>query len=216
MAWGIVYYRTRTSAVPTHEFLLACPTSVPVKLLAVIEAVRAAPPPAFSGGGKWEATSTRSPTFTASGRRSVRKPPTLAWRYSPRRLHRRLRRGRDTNVAAWAKAWEGAKLYLSVLTVGEIRKGIERLRPRDPQQADVFAAWLDELHERFGDRILPVDVNVAEDWGRLNAGTEHKTVDSLIAATARLHDLTVATRNVADFEDRDVRLLDPWQAPPQT
>jgi predicted nucleic acid-binding protein len=125
-----------------------------------------------------------------------------------------IRRGRDPNVAAWAKAWEGEDLYLSVLTVGEIRKGIERLRSRDPQQAEVFATWLGELHEHFADRILQVDADVADDWGRLNARAERKTVDSLIAATARVHDLTVATRNTADFQDCDLRLLDPWQRPP--
>ncbi|MGH2880379.1 MAG: type II toxin-antitoxin system VapC family toxin [Solirubrobacteraceae bacterium] len=125
-----------------------------------------------------------------------------------------IRRGRDANVAAWARTWEDVDLYLSVLSVGEIRKGIERLRGRDPRQAEVFATWLGDLHERFGDRILPVDTDVADDWGRLNAQAERKTVDSLIAATARVHDFTVATRNTADFDDCDVRLLNPWQSPP--
>lgn len=127
-----------------------------------------------------------------------------------------IRRGRDPNVAAWAKAWENDDLYLSVLTVGEIRKGIERLRNRDSKQAEVFATWLDELHERFGDRILQVDVKVADDWGRLNARAEHSTVDSLIAATARVHGLTVATRNTDDLQGCGVRLLDPWQRPPDS
>ncbi len=125
-----------------------------------------------------------------------------------------IRRGRDPNVAAWAKAWENEDLYLSVLSVGEIRKGIERLRSRDPKQAEVFAKWLDELRERFGDRILRVDVEVADEWGRLNARAERSTVDSLIAATARVHGLTVATRNTDDFQGCDVHLLDPWQRPP--
>lgn len=125
-----------------------------------------------------------------------------------------IRRGRDANVAAWAERWKDADLYLSVLTVGEIRKGIERLRGRDPKQAAVFTTWLGELHERFGDRILSIDTDAADDWGRLNAAQERSTVDSLIAATARVHDLTVATRNTTDFEGCDVRLLDPWQPPP--
>lgn len=125
-----------------------------------------------------------------------------------------IRRGREANVAAWAAHWNDADLYLSVLTIGEVRKGIERLRPRDPEQAAVFAAWLDELQERFGDRILPVDAEVSDQWGRLNAARERPTVDSLIAATARIHSLTIATRNTADFEGCGVRLLDPWQAPP--
>jgi toxin FitB len=122
-----------------------------------------------------------------------------------------IRRGRDLNVAAWASEVTDSELRLSVLTLGEIRKGIERLRGRDPDQADVFAAWLEQLRDHFADRILSIDDRVAEEWGRLNAPAERKTVDSLIAATARLHDLTVVTRNTADFEGCDVPLLNPWQ-----
>lgn len=125
-----------------------------------------------------------------------------------------IRRGRDANVAAWAQTWNDADLHLSALTVGEIRKGVERLRGHDPEQAAVFDAWLAELQERFGDRILGVDVEVAHDWGKLNARAERPTVDSLIAATARMHDLTIATRNTADFRDCDVPLLNPWSDPP--
>lgn len=122
-----------------------------------------------------------------------------------------IRRGRDANVTAWAAEVVDAELHVSVLTLGEIRKGIERLRPRDPGQAGVFAAWLDALHSRFAERILPVDARVAERWGQLNASAERPTVDSLIAATALVHHLTVATRNTADFEGTGVRLINPWQ-----
>ena len=121
-----------------------------------------------------------------------------------------IRRGRDANVAAWASEVPGPELYLSVLTLGEIRKGIERLRRRDADQAEVFDTWLGELRERFADRILSIDDRVAEAWGRLNAPAERKTVDSLIAATALVHDLIVVTRNTADFADCDVPLLNPW------
>jgi predicted nucleic acid-binding protein len=122
-----------------------------------------------------------------------------------------IRRGRDANVAAWAGEVADADLRLSVLTLGEIRKGIERLRGRDPDQAEVFAAWLEQLRDHFADRILPIDDRVAEEWGRLNAPAERKTVDSLIAATARIHDLTVVTRNTADFDGCEVAVLNPWQ-----
>ena len=128
-----------------------------------------------------------------------------------------IRRGRDPNVSAWASEVADTELHLSVLTLGEIRKGIERLRRRDPDQADVFATWLAELRTRFAARILPVDTRVADDWGRINAPAERKTVDSLIAATARVHELTVVTRNAADFKDCNVPLLNPWHdqvAPP--
>jgi predicted nucleic acid-binding protein len=122
-----------------------------------------------------------------------------------------IRRGRDASVATWASEVADADLFLSVLTLGEILKGIERLRARDPNQADVFATWLEQLRDHFADRILSIDDRVAEEWGRLNAPAERKTVDSLIAATARVHDLTVATRNTADFEACDVAVLNPWQ-----
>ena len=122
-----------------------------------------------------------------------------------------IRRGRDPNVAAWAREARDVDLYLSVLTLGEIRKGIERLRGRDAAQADMFGAWLADLRGRFAERILPIDALVAEEWGRLNAPGERATVDSLIAATARVHQLTVVTRNTADFDGCEVVLLNPWQ-----
>jgi predicted nucleic acid-binding protein len=122
-----------------------------------------------------------------------------------------IRRGRDPNVGAWAGAVDDVELHLSVMTLGEIRTGIDRLRDRDAPQADVFAHWLGELRNRFADRILPVDARVAEDWGRLNAATSRNTVDSLIAATARVHELTVVTRNTKDFQNCDVPLLNPWE-----
>lgn len=122
-----------------------------------------------------------------------------------------IRRRRDPRVRAWVEAVDDPDLHLSVLTLGEIRKGIELLRPRDPAQAEVFAAWLEELHGRFGDRIVPIDARVAEEWGRLNAAAPRNTVDSLIAASALVHGLTVATRNTGDFEGCGVPVLNPWE-----
>lgn len=74
-----------------------------------------------------------------------------------------IRRGRDTKAAAWAREVADPDLYLSVLTLGEIRKGIERLRGRDPDQAGVFAAWLQRLRDHFADRMLSIDGRVAEE-----------------------------------------------------
>ena len=125
-----------------------------------------------------------------------------------------IRRDRDERVRAWANDVAHADLYLSVLTLGEIRKGIEALRTRDPKQAEVFARWLGDLHKRFTSRVLAVDERVAEEWGRLNAATPRNTVDSLIAATARVHGLTVATRNTGDFEGCDAQLVNPWTYEP--
>lgn len=122
-----------------------------------------------------------------------------------------IRQGRNRHVRSWTERVDDVDLHVSVMTLGEIRKGIELLRGRDPAQADVFASWLGELHANFADRILPINAHVAEEWGRLNATTPRNTVDSLIAATARVHDLTVVTRNTSDFEGCRVRLLDPWR-----
>ncbi|MDQ6805550.1 MAG: type II toxin-antitoxin system VapC family toxin [Actinomycetota bacterium] len=122
-----------------------------------------------------------------------------------------IRRGRDPNVQAWASEIEDPELHLSVLTLGEIRKGIERLADRDAAQARVFAEWLGELRKRFAPRILEVDARIAEEWGRLNAAAPRNTVDSMIAATARVHALTVVTRNTPDFGGCDVPLINPWE-----
>jgi predicted nucleic acid-binding protein len=125
-----------------------------------------------------------------------------------------IRRGRDRHVRSWISRADDIDLHLSVMTLGEIRKGIELVRDRDPAQASVFDSWLSELHTRFADRILSIDARIAEDWGRLNAAATRNTVDSLIAATARIHGLTVVTRNTGDFERCGVPLLNPWQPQP--
>lgn len=122
-----------------------------------------------------------------------------------------IRRGRDPNVRAWTGEVQDRDLHLSVLTLGEIRMGIDRLRRRDAPQADVFARWLAELRVRFAGRILSVDARVAEHWGRLNAIATHNSIDSLLAATAHEHGLTVVTRNTKDFLACDVPLLNPWE-----
>jgi toxin FitB len=125
-----------------------------------------------------------------------------------------IRRGRDPHVRAWANGVEDIDLHVSVMTLGEIRKGVELLRSRDPVQADVFANWLGELHTRFAERIVPIDAAVAEEWGRLNAAAPRNSVDSLIAASARVRGLTVVTRNTGHFADCDVPLINPWHPQP--
>jgi predicted nucleic acid-binding protein len=122
-----------------------------------------------------------------------------------------IRRGRDANVRAWIAEVDDVDLHLSVMTLGEIRKGIEHLSGRDPDQAEVFADWLGELHKRFAGRIVAIDARIAEEWGRLNAVAPRNSVDSLIAASARIHNLTVVTRNTVDFQGCQVPLLNPWE-----
>jgi hypothetical protein len=123
-----------------------------------------------------------------------------------------IRRRRDPRVSVWADSVMSDQLFLSVLTVGEIRKGIDRLRPRDSSQADVFDRWLSDLRTRFAARILPVTAEVAECWGTMNAARPLSAIDSLIAATARTHSLTVVTGNEADFQGCGVTLLNPWKS----
>lgn len=116
----------------------------------------------------------------------------------------------DGNVRAWLASVRGAELYLSVLVVGEIRQGIERLRRRDPTQAVVFEAWLVTLRRDYADRILPVTAEIAEEWGRLNVPDPVQAIDGLLAATASVHRLTLVTRNIADVARTGVPLLNPF------
>lgn len=117
----------------------------------------------------------------------------------------------DPGVMDWLRSTPGRHLYLSVLVVGELRRGVESLRLRDPARALAPLSWLNDLVASFNDRILPVTVSVAEEWGRLGVPDRLPTVDSLIAATARVHDLTVVTRNVKDFERAGVPVLNPFE-----
>jgi toxin FitB len=114
-------------------------------------------------------------------------------------------------VSRWLRTVDGSELYLSVLVVGEIVQGVERLRRRDPAQAVRFDRWLADLRDQFIDRIVPVDVAVAVEWGRLNGSGPLPVVDGLLAATAKVNDWTLVTRNVADVERTGVRLLNPFE-----
>lgn len=123
-----------------------------------------------------------------------------------------IRKGerRDANVAAWYESIDDADLYLSVLVLGEIRKGIERVRPKDPARAGALEKWLSAVRRAFAGRILPVDDAVAEEWGKMNAVRPVSTVDGLLAATAKVHRLTLATRNTTDVVGLGARVLNPF------
>jgi hypothetical protein len=115
-------------------------------------------------------------------------------------------------VLAWFASVAGERLYFSVLGVGEIRRGIEKLAASE--QRSLLLTWLEqELIPWFGNRLLAIDLTVAERWGHLlaEAGRPLPTVDSLLAATALVHDLTVVTRNAADFALPGVKVLNPWE-----
>jgi len=118
--------------------------------------------------------------------------------------------GGNQNVRAWLAAVKGVDLYLSVLVVGKIRQGIQRLRRRDPTQASIYETWLTTLRQDYADRILPITIEVAEEWGRINVPNALPVVDGLMAATARVRGLTFVTRNTADLAHTGVRLLNPF------
>jgi toxin FitB len=123
-----------------------------------------------------------------------------------------LRKGEraDANVRAWFSELADEEIFLSVLTIGEVRRGVENVRRRDPKAAAALDSWLARLGEAHRDRILPVDRAIAEEWGRMNVPDPLPVVDGLLAATAKVIGLTFATRNVADVEGSGVELLDPF------
>jgi predicted nucleic acid-binding protein len=114
------------------------------------------------------------------------------------------------SVVKWFDATRSTDLYLSVMVVGEIRQGVERLRPRDAVRSERHEAWLIQLQASFADRILTITIPIAEAWGRLRAPGPLPVVDSLLAATALVHGLTVVTRDTSPFERVGVPHLDPW------
>jgi len=116
----------------------------------------------------------------------------------------------DSRLKAWLASTPSSRLYLSVLVVGEVRRGIERLRRRDPAQTSVYEAWLATLLRDFTDRLLPVTADVADEWGRINVPDLVPTIDGLMAATARVHGMTLVTRNVSDLAHTGVPLLNPF------
>jgi predicted nucleic acid-binding protein len=116
----------------------------------------------------------------------------------------------DAGVVDWLNSVKSAQLYLSVLVVGELKQGAERLAARDPKQAAAVEDWLQRLVRGYSDRIVPVSMEVAEVWGRLDASRPLPVVDGLMAATAAVHDWTFVTRNSADVEHTGVRVLDPF------
>lgn len=119
----------------------------------------------------------------------------------------------DPHVLAWYEGVASADLFISVLTVGEIRLGIERLRRKDSAQADVLERWLEGLRAAYGDHIVDVDVGIAEEWGRLNVPDPLPVIDGLLAASAQSRRWTLVTRNVADLARCDVLTINPFDPP---
>ena len=115
------------------------------------------------------------------------------------------------NVAAWYSNLEEESLYLSVLVLGEIRKGIEGLRDRDAGKANELDLWLEQLQTSFQSQILPVDTAISQEWGRLSSLHTVPVIDGLLAATATAHRLVLVTRNTRDFADLGIQVLNPFE-----
>jgi predicted nucleic acid-binding protein len=121
---------------------------------------------------------------------------------------------RDAGLASWVGRQRTADLFVSVITIGEIERGIARQRATDADFAAVLAGWLDRVLALYGERILPFDLQAARRWGQLSAALGNDSADLMISATALEHGLTVVTRNVSDFEPTGVATLNPFNSRP--
>jgi predicted nucleic acid-binding protein len=123
-----------------------------------------------------------------------------------------IRKGSRCNrgVSAWYATVVDEDLCISVLVLGEIRKGIELRRSRDPRQAQVLEEWLYSVTEAFGERALPIETAITDEWGRLNAVRPIPVIDGLLAATAMVHGLTLVTRNESDVVGLGAAVLNPF------
>jgi toxin FitB len=119
------------------------------------------------------------------------------------------RRG-SAEARVWLRSVDPATIYLSVVTLGEIMKGIALKLGGDPPLAAALTLWLERLRHEHAARILPIDDRVVLRWGRLAAARPRGMADGLIAATAIVHDKIVVTRNVADFADTGIAIVNPW------
>lgn len=116
----------------------------------------------------------------------------------------------SASYKAWRDSVDTRELYVSVLVLGELRRGIELLRRRDPRQAAPLDLWLSQLERAHADRIIPIDTKIADLWGRLQVPPPLPVIDGLLVATAIVHDLVLVTRNVKDVEATGVRCHNPF------
>jgi predicted nucleic acid-binding protein len=119
-------------------------------------------------------------------------------------------RRENSDAVGWLKLIDPESVYLSVITIGEIMIGIALKGRTDAHAAAALRQWLSRLQRLYADRILPIDTAVALEWGNLSAARTRPMADALIAATARVHRKIVVTRNLADFSDAGVEVLNPW------
>ncbi|MBP8918523.1 MAG: type II toxin-antitoxin system VapC family toxin [Micropruina sp.] len=199
---------------------------------------RSGPAPETTRGRSWALRRGGAPADTA-GSAAIRQPARPAARVPRHRRRRRLRDGSgrsaraglvtagfllDTNVVSalrkrhradpnllrWFARNEAAEFWLSVLVVGELRRGVELIRRRDEVSAARLTTWFDSLMDDYADRVLPVTVAIAERWARITTPDPAPAVDGLLAATALEHGLVLVTRNVSDVARTGVPVVDPF------
>jgi len=129
---------------------------------------------------------------------------------------RKVRFGKaDVNVAAWAQSVDAADLFVSAITLMELELGVLSIERKDATQGAMLRSWLEQqVLPEFSGRTLSIDTAVAQRCARLHVPDQRGERDALIAATALVHGMTVATRNVADFKPTGVSIINPWEAPP--
>ena len=123
-----------------------------------------------------------------------------------------LRKGKNANVGVqnWFETISDDQLYISVLTLGEIRQGIEQIKRRDVQAAAALEVWLTQIKAESMNLVLPVTQEITDRWGIINVPDKMPAIDGLLAATALIHDLTLVTRNIRDVERSGVKLFNPF------
>jgi predicted nucleic acid-binding protein len=120
------------------------------------------------------------------------------------------RKQADLRVMAFLAGVEPSALYVSVLALGELRKGVAMKAKADPEMAERLGQWVDGLEFSFAERIVGIDGATAARWGELSAQRPRPVIDTLLAATAAVHGMTLVTRNLADFEGMGIETLNPW------
>jgi predicted nucleic acid-binding protein len=118
---------------------------------------------------------------------------------------------KNPEVAKFLRPLDPSAICISVLTLGEVRKGLVAKRRKSPDGVLALSHWIDRLDEAYTDRTLRIDAEIAKMWGELASDRSRPVVDTLLAATAVVHNLTLVTRNTVDFEDLPVKLFNPWQ-----
>jgi predicted nucleic acid-binding protein len=117
----------------------------------------------------------------------------------------------DQNVVAWLTSVSRSDLFVSTMVIGELRRGVEMLYRRDRQRAMALDQWLTDLLNEYAERVLPVTVEIAEEWGRMNVPDRLPAIDAILAATAKVHRMTLVTRDTGRLAQYGVMILNPFE-----